>query len=144
MSLYRRFLAWLEQVFFGGMELAALSTPAFVAVLILQELYPDATALAGLTAIAAGSITIAVLRSRAIDAGEWPRRSELTSLPLRVGYFSAVFLAATVGVAAVAVSLGAMWLTLLGGVVQALGIAAFPTAYAVVHGEPLKKPARRV
>jgi hypothetical protein len=144
MSVYSRLLAWLEQVFFGGMELSVLSTPAFVAVLVLQQRYPDASALAGLTAIGAGSVTVAALRAGAVDTGDWPRRSELTSLPLRVGYFSAVFLAATVGVAAVAVSLGAMWLTLFGGVVQALGLAAFPMAYAFVHGDPLQKPARRV
>jgi hypothetical protein len=144
MSAYRRLLAWLEQVFFGGMELAALSTPAFVAVLVLQQRYPDASALAGLTAIAAGSVTLAVLRAGTVDTGAWPRRSELSSLPLRVGYFSVVFLAATIGVAALAVSLGSMWLTLFGGVVQALGLAAFPAAYARVHGDPLKKPAQRV
>jgi hypothetical protein len=144
MSAYRRFLAALEQVFFGGMELAGLSSPAFLAVLVLQQRYPDASALAGLTAIAAGSVTLAALRSGTVDTGEWPRRSELTSLPLRVGYFSLVFLVATMGVAAFAVAAGTLWLTLLGGVVQAGGLAAFPTAYARVHGEPLKKPARRV
>lgn len=144
MSGYRRVIAGLEQVFFGGMELAALSTPSFVAVLVLQQRYPDASALAGLTAIVAGSVAIAAFRNRAPDTGAWPRRAELTSLPLRVGYFSAVFLVATIGVAAVAVSTGTLWLTLLGGAVQILGLAAFPTAYSAVHGDPLQKPAQRV
>ncbi len=144
MSVYRRFLAALEQIFFGGMELAGLSSPAFLAVLVLQGRYPDASALAGLTAIACGSVTIAALRTGTIDTGDWPRRAELTSLPLRVGYFSLLFLGATIGVAALAVSVGTLWLTLLGGVVQAVGLAVFPAAYARVHGEPLKKPARRV
>ena len=58
MSAYRRFLAALEQVFFGMMEFAGLSSPAFVAVLVLQGRYPDASALAGLTAIACGSVAI--------------------------------------------------------------------------------------
>ena len=144
MSAYRRLLAGLEQVFFGGMELAGLSTPSFVAVLVLQQRYPDASALAGLTAIAAGSVALAAFRTRTVDAGAWPRRAELTSLPLRVGYFSALFLAATIGVAALAVSVGTLWLTLLGGVVQVTGLAVFPTAYALVHGDPLGKPAQRV
>jgi len=144
MSAYRRLLAGLEQVFFGGMELAALSTPSFVAVLVLQQRYPDASALAGLTAIATGSVAIAALRTGTLDTGDWPRRSELTSLPLRVGYFSAIFLAATIGVAALAVAVGTLWLTLLGGVIQVVGLAAFPTAYAAIHGDPLQKPARRV
>jgi len=144
MSAYRTVLAWLERIFFGGMELSALSSPSFLAVLVLQQRYPDASALAGLTAIAAGSITIAVLRAGAVDTGAWPRRSELTSLPLRVGYFSVVFLAATMGVAAVAVAVGSLWLTLFGGVVQAVGLAGFPTAYSMVYGDPLQKPARRV
>ena len=144
MSAYRRLLAGLEQVFFGGMELAGLSTPSFVAVLVLQQRYPDASALAGLTAIVCGSVAIATLRTGTVDTGAWPRRAELTSLPLRVGYFSALFLAASIGVAAVAVSVGTLWLTLLGGVVQVVGLAAFPTAYAFVHGDPLQKPAQRV
>jgi len=143
MSAYRRFLAGLEQVFFGGMELAGLSSPSFVVVLVLQQRYPDASALAGLTAIVAGSVAIAAFRTGTVDTGAWPRRAELTSLPLRVGYFSALFLLATMGVAAVAVSVGNLWLTLLGGVVQALGLAAFPAAYARVHGDPLRKPAQR-
>jgi hypothetical protein len=144
MSAYRRLLAGLEQVFFGGMELAALSSPAFVAVLVLQQRYPDASALAGLTAIAAGSVALGAFRTQTVDAGEWPRRAELTSLPLRVGYFSVLFLVATIGVAAAAVSVGTLWLTPLGGVVQVVGLAAFPTAYAFVHGDPLRKPAQRV
>jgi hypothetical protein len=144
MSAYRRLIAGLEQVFFGGMELSALSTPSFVVVLVLQQRYPDASALAGLTAIVVGSVAIAVFPPRPVDTGAWPRRPALTSLPLRFGYFSVLFFVAPCGVAAVAVSVGTLWLTLLGGVVQAIGLAAFPTAYSVVHGDPLQKPTQRV
>lgn len=144
MTAYRRFLDWLEQVFFAGMELSVLSTPAFIPVLLLQDRYPDAVPLAGLMAIVAGSIAISLLRTQTVDTGKWPRRSELTSMPLRVAYFSVLFFLASMGVAAVAVSAGSMWLTVFGGVVQALGLAAFPTAYGLVYGDPLQKPARRV
>jgi hypothetical protein len=135
---------WLERIFFGGMELSFLSTPSFAVVAMLQEHYPDAASLAGLLAIGTGSVAIAVFRSERIDVGSWPRRAELTSMPLRVIYFSLVFFAATMGVAVVVVSTGAWWLVLLGAVVQALGLAAFPTVYRSVHGDPLQKPARQM
>jgi len=144
MSDRRGFLAWLEQIFFGIMELSVLSTPSFAVVAVAQQRYPDAAALAGLTAIAAGSVAIAVFRTGALNVGAWPRRSELTSLPLRVTYFSLVFFVATMGVAFAAVSLGTLWLTPLGGVVQTFGLASFPTVYRLVHGDPLQKPAHRV
>jgi len=60
------------------------------------------------------------------------------TLPLRVGYFSALFLLATVGIAVAATAAGSLWLALLGGVVQPLGLAAFPSVYRAVHGEPLQ------
>lgn len=138
------FFDWLEAVFFGGIELSALSSPTFAALIFLQELYPDAVSLAGLTAIGAGSVALAAFRSGAVDVGRWPRRSELTSLPLRVTHFSLLFLAATMGVAVVAVSAGSLWLTLLGGVVEAAGLATFPTLYGRVYGEPVVNPAERV
>jgi hypothetical protein len=141
---YQRLLEWFDRVFFGGVELSVLSTPAFVAVVLTQWRYPDAAALAGLLAIAAGSLAVAVFRCGAVDVGEWPRRGELTSLPVRVGYFSLVFFVATMGVAAVAVTVGTLWLTLLGGVVQATGLAAFPTVYRTVYGDPVGTSARRV
>jgi hypothetical protein len=137
-------LAWLDRVFFGGMEFSFLSSPAFAAVAVLQQRYPDAAALSGLLAIAAGAVAVAVFRSGSVDVGDWPRRAEFASLPLRVLYFSLVFFTATMGVAAVVVSTGSWWLTLLGAVVQVLGLAAFPTVYRVVHGDPVQKPARRV
>lgn len=144
MSDERGLLDWLEQVFFGVMELSFLSTPAFAVIVVAQELYPDAAPLAGLTAIAVGSIALALYRNEALDVGKWPRRGELGSLPLRVLYFSVLFFLATMGVAHVAVSAGMMWLTLGGGVVQALGFAAFPTVYRRIHGDPLQKPVRQL
>jgi len=138
------FLGWLEQAFLGGMELSALSTPSFAVVVFLQGRYPDAAPLAGLTAIAVGSIALAAFRNGGVHVGDWPRRSELTSLPLRVIHFSLVFFLATMGVAFAAVSFGSLWLTPLGGAVQALGLAAFPAVYRLVHGDPLQKPAQRV
>ena len=132
---------WLERVFFGGAELSVLSTPAFVAVLVLQTRYPDAIPIAGLLAIGTGSVAIALFRAKAIDVGAWPRRGELATVPLRAGYFSALFALSTLGVGAAAVSVGSLWLTLLGGVVQPLGLAAFPAVYRTVHGEPLQHAA---
>jgi len=72
---------WLERVFFGGAELSLLSSPAFVAVLILQTRYPDAVPIAGLLAIGLGSVSIALFRAKALDVGAWPRRGELATLP---------------------------------------------------------------
>jgi len=138
------FRAWLERVFFGGAELSVLSTPSFAVVVFAQMAYPDAAPLAGLLAIVWGSVAVAAFRARTPDLGKWPRRSELTSMPLRVTYFSLLFFAASIGIAHVAVALGALWLTVLGGVIEVLGLAAFPTVYRTVHGEPVRKPATRV
>lgn len=134
----------LEGVFFGGMELSFLSSPAFAVVVLLQGLYPDAASLSGLGAIVAGSVSLAAYRSGRVDVGEWPRRAELTSLPLRFGYFSLLFFAATMGVGLLVVTVGSYWLTLLGAVVQAAGLAGFPTVYRFVHGEPVRMTAQRV
>ncbi|MFW5974261.1 MAG: hypothetical protein ACOCPZ_02640 [Natrialbaceae archaeon] len=135
-------IAWLERVFFGGAELSVLSTPAFVAVLLVQGRYPDAIPIAGLFAIATGSVGLALFRSGVVDVGGWPRRSELVTLPLRSAYFSLVFLAAAAGVGIVAVEVvGSLWVAPLGGAVQAAGLAAFPTVYHRVHGEPVQRPA---
>lgn len=144
MSGGRGLSGWLELVFFGGAELSVLSSPSFAVIVFLQGWYPDAAPLAGLTAIAAGSVAIAAFRGGALDVGAWPRRAELTSLPLRMLYFSLVFFLATMGVAFVAVSLGSLWLTLSGGAVQAAGLASFPSVYQYVHGDPVRKPAQRV
>ena len=133
---------WLERAFFGGAELAFLSTPAFVVVLVAQNRYPDAIPIAGLVAIATGSIGLALFRAGTVDVGDWPRRDELTTLPLRTLHFSLVFLIASAGVGAVAVDVvGSLWVAPVGGAVQALALAGFPTAYRAFHGEPLRNPA---
>lgn len=133
---------WLERVFFGGAELAFLSTPAFVVVLVAQNRYPDAIPIAGLVAIATGSVGLALFRAGVVDVGDWPRRGELTTLPLRTLHFSLVFLVASAGVGALAVDVvGSLWIALVGGVVQPAGLAAFPAIYRAVHGEPLRNPA---
>jgi hypothetical protein len=136
----RGVIRWLERVFFGGVELAALSSPAFAVTLVVQNRYPDAVPLAGLSALALGSLAMAAFRGEVVDVGPWPRRGELRSIPLRVVYFSAVFLLAAVGVGAAAVAAGTLWLTPLGGVVQAVGFAGFPRTYRAVYGEPLQRP----
>ena len=133
-----------EGVFFGVMELSFLSTPAFAAVAVLQWHYPDAVSLSGLLAIGAGSVALAAFRGGRVDVGAWPRRGELSSLPLRVAYFSLVFLAASLGVALVVVTVGSYWLVIMGGVVQVAGLAAFPAVYRLVHGEPVGEAAVRV
>ena len=65
-------------------------------------------------------------------------------MPLRVGYFSVLFFTASMGVALVVVTFGSWWFTLLGAVVQVAGLAAFPSVYRLVHGDPLQKPARQI
>ncbi|QSG09844.1 hypothetical protein [Halapricum desulfuricans] len=135
---------WLERTFFGGAELSVLSTPSFAVVVFAQALYPDAVPLAGLTAIAAGSVALGAFREGSPSVGEWPRRSELFSAPLRVAYFSVVFFLASMGVGYVANATDMLLLTPLGGVVQVVGLAAFPTVYHAVHGEPVNKPAQRL
>ena len=132
-----------EGVFFGVMELSFLSTPAFAAVAVLQWHYPDAVSLSGLLAIGAGLVALAAFRGGRVDVGAWPRRGELSSLPLRVAYFSLVFLAASLGVALVVVTVGSYWLVIMGGVVQVAGLAAFPAVYRLVHGEPVGEAAVR-
>lgn len=136
--------AWLENVFFGGAELSVLSTPSFAVVVFSQILYPDAVPLAGLSAIVFGSIALAAFRAGSPDVGEWPRRSEFSSIPLRVAYFSLLFFVATMGVGYLAVSVGTLAITPLGAIVEVVGLAAFPTAYHAVYGEPVTKPAHRV
>lgn len=136
--------AWLEKAFFGGAELSVLSTPGFAVVVFAQTLYPTATPFAGTAAIIAGSIALASFREDSPDVGDWPRRSELTTLPLRMTYFSVLFFLASIGVSYVAVTLNALWLTPLGAVVQVGGLAAFPTAYHAVHGEPVQKPVQQL
>lgn len=137
-------IRWLERMFFGGAELSVLSTPAFVGVLILQTRYPDAIPIAGLLALATGSTALALFRAEAVDVGAWPRRGELASIPLRVVYFSVLFMTATVGVGAGAVAAGSLWFALLGGVVQPIGLAGFPRTYRAIHGDPLQHPAARL
>ena len=133
---------WLERVFFGGAELALLSTPAFVVVLVAQNRYPDAIPVAGLFAIATGSVGLALFRAGVVDVGDWPRQGELTTLPLRGLHFSLVFLVASAGIGAFAVDVvGSLWVAPVGGVIQPVGLAAFPTVYRAVHGEPLGRPA---
>jgi hypothetical protein len=133
---------WLELVFFGGAELAVLSTPAFAVALVSQNRYPDAIPIAGLFALAAGSVGVALLRAGVVDVGDWPRRGELVTLPLRTVHFSLVFLTASVGVGVFAVDVvGSLWVTPAGAAVQAVGVAAFPTVYNAIHGEPVTHPA---
>ncbi len=135
---------WVERYFFAGIEITVLSTPAFVPVVFLQFHYPDAVPLAGLAALAAGSFSLMLFRARVIDLGPWPRLGELSSVPLRALYFSATFLAATFGVAAVATDVGSLALAFVGGGgVQTLALAGFPAVYRVVYGEPARHPSQR-
>lgn len=135
---------WLEEIFFAGVELSVLATPGFLAVFLLQYQYPDAVPLAGLMALFVGYLSLAAFRQQTINVGKWPRRGELTSAPLRVLYFSVLYFLSSWGVGATAVSLGSYWYTLFGGVVIALGLAAFPSVYRLVHGDPTTKPAEMV
>ena len=130
----------LERVFFGGAELAVLSTPAFIIVLVSQSQYPDAIPIAGLFALAAGSTSLALFRAGVVDVGSWPRRGELVTLPLRTIHFSLVFLTASVAVGILSVDVvGSLWITPAGAAVQGVGMAVFPTVYNAIHGEPLTR-----
>lgn len=140
----RSLLDWLERIFFAGVELSVLATPGYLAVFLLQYRHPDAIPMAGLMALAVGCASIAVFRHRTIDVGKWPRRGELRSAPLRVVYFSTVFFLASWGVGTAAMAIGSYWYTLGGGVVIALGMAAFPAVYRVVHGDPTTNPAATI
>jgi len=135
---------WLEEIFYAGVELSVLATPGFLAVFLTQHRYPDAVPLAGLMALAVGYLSLAVFRQQTIDVGTWPRRGELTSSPLRFTYFSLLFFVSSYGVGAAAMTLGSYWYTLFGGVVIALGLAAFPTTYRLLYGDPTTKPADMV
>ena len=140
----RGVLDWLERIFFAGVELSVLGTPGYLAVFLLQNQHPDAIPMAGLTALAVGCLSIAVFRHRTIDVGKWPRRGELSSAPLRVVYFSTLFFLASWGVGTAAMAIGSYWYTLGGGVAIALGMAAFPTVYRLIHGDPATKPAEMI
>ncbi|WP_058367015.1 hypothetical protein [Haloparvum sedimenti] len=136
--------AWVERFFFAGVELSVLSTPAFVVAYLAQALYPDTVPLAGLAAIGAGSIALAVYRARTVDVGGWPRRGEFSTLPLRVAHFSLVFLIACVAVGAAAGEVGSWGMAFLsGGAAEVLGLGLFPRVYRAVHGDPFRKPAER-
>ncbi|SNR37505.1 hypothetical protein [Halorubrum vacuolatum] len=135
---------WVERYFYAGIEITALSTPAFVPVVLFQHLYPDAIPLAGLAALIVGSFSLAVLRAQAIDLGPWPRLGELSSVPLRATYFSATFLAATFGVAAVAAAIGSLLVAFFGGIiVPTIAYAAFPRVYRAIHGATTRHPSQR-
>ena len=140
---------WSNAVFYAGVELSTLSVPAFVPALFAQNVYPDAVPLAGLSAIVVGTLALALFRSRRIDVGSWPRRGEFSSLPFRVLYFSTVFVIATIGVAFVAVSTFETGMSFLvamvaGGIVEAVGLAAFPRAYRALFGAPPSTAAERM
>ncbi|AUX07850.1 hypothetical protein AArcSl_0195 [Halalkaliarchaeum desulfuricum] len=144
-----RLTYWSDMLFFAGVEFSVLSTPAFLPAFLAQARYPDLVPLAGLSAIALGVLSLAIFRSRRIDVGEWPRRGELSSVPFRLVYFSALFAVATLGIASVAVSTfdtaGAFLFAMVaGGTVEVAGLAAFPRAYRALYGSPTTKPARRV
>ncbi|MFC5279552.1 hypothetical protein ACFPM1_12410 [Halorubrum rubrum] len=136
---------WTERLFFAGIELTVLASPALVLGLVLQSAFPDALPTAGIGAVVVGSLALTLFRTRVVDAGEWPRLGEVGSAPLRITYFSASYLAATLGVAAAVTALsGPLPLAFVGGgIVQTLGIAAFPTVYRAVHGEPVRRRSRR-
>lgn len=112
---------WLEFVFYSGVELSVLSSPALLVLLYRPVYNIDASSIAGLSVIAFGTLWLALFRGGYLPAGDYPRVGDFESLPLRIGYYSAtVFGSAWVGgfgsqlfdslVAAALLPIGATWL----------------------------------
>ena len=125
---------WLEYVFYSGVELAVLASPALLVLLYWPAYDIDASSIAGLSAIAFGTAWLALFRGGSLPVGEFPRLGDFGSLPLRLGYYSATVFAATwlggLGwqlsgslAAAALVPIGATW----------LAFASFPRLYRILQ-----------
>lgn len=122
-TLTQRLERWLEFVFYSGVELSVLGSPALL-VLLYRPFYDvDANAIAGLSTIVFGTCWLALFRGGYLPAGEYPRLGDLDSVPLRGLYLSLTVLVATwIGafgwqlfgtlVAAVVLPIGCTWLAL--------------------------------
>lgn len=94
-SLVRRFERFLEFVFYSGVELSVLGSPALLVLLYWPVYDIDPSSMAGLSTIAFGTLWLAVFRGGYLPVDEYPRFGHVNSVPLRVSYYSATIYAAT-------------------------------------------------
>ena len=94
-SLTGRVERWLEYVFYSGVELAVLASPALLVLLYWPAYDIDASSIAGLSTIAFGTAWLALFRGGYLPVGDYPRFGDFGSLPLRLGYYSSTVFAAT-------------------------------------------------
>jgi len=93
-SIVRRFERFLEYVFYSGVELSVLGSPALLVLLYWPVYDLDASSMAGLSTIVFGTLWLALFRGY-LPVGDYPRFGHFKSVPLRVGYYSATIYAAT-------------------------------------------------
>jgi len=129
-SLTQRLERWLEFVFYSGVELSVLGSPALLVLLYWPVYDLDASSIAGLTTIIFGTLWLAMFRGGYLPARDYPRLGDFSSVPLRILYYSLTIYAAawlgafgwqlfgTLAVAAM-LPIGATW----------LAFAAFPLVW---------------
>ncbi len=94
-TVIQRIERWLEFVFYSGVELSVLGSPALLILLYFPLYDIDANAMAGLSTITFGTLWLAMFRGGYLPARDYPRLGDFNSVPLRIGYFSATILGAT-------------------------------------------------
>lgn len=132
-SAIRRIDRWLEYVFYSGVELSALSTPALTFLLFGAPFSRDGVSIGGLVAVAMGTFALAVFRGNYVDVGEFPAIGGLTNLPFRIAYYN-LLLGSVVTLGAYGWAQGAPLLSVLvpaSGML--LGMAVLPRVYGLVR-----------
>lgn len=94
-TVIQRIERWLEFVFYSGVELSVLGSPALLILLYFPFYDIDANAIAGLSTIMFGTLWLAMFRGGYLPARDYPRLGNFSSVPLRTVYYSATVLGAT-------------------------------------------------
>ncbi len=94
-SIVRRFERFLEFVFYSGVELSVLGSPALLVLLYWPVYDIDPSSMAGLSTIIFGTLWLALFRGGYLPVGDYPRFGHFNSVPLRIGYYSATIYATT-------------------------------------------------
>jgi hypothetical protein len=94
-GLNARLDRFLDYLFFGALEVCVLTLPVLLALLVATP--PAAVSLSAMTALGAGSLTVAILRGGYVGDRDWPRPGEIGSLPGRSAYYSLVVGGSTYG-----------------------------------------------